>query len=134
MLISAGGVSVARGLSVSGGGGASVSRGAACPRAWTPASVRPEPYSSNCVTRVTSRLARSTSPCTVRAFRWICQPLYRVPAYSIVSLSRMRHYPCSMPRAHDARSIDESYLQTLDRAGGAVRRIHALPGLGAQAA
>ena len=38
--------------------------------------------------RVTVRTARSISPCTVLAFFWICQPLYRVPAYSMVSLKR----------------------------------------------
>ena len=32
------------------------------------------------------RTAASISPCTVRAFFWICQPLYFVPAYSMVSL------------------------------------------------
>ena len=35
-----------------------------------------------------SPMARSISPCTVRAFFWICQPLYLVPAYSMVSLKR----------------------------------------------
>jgi len=36
---------------------------------------------------VTVRTAASISPCTVRAFFWICQPLYFVPAYSMVSLN-----------------------------------------------
>ena len=38
--------------------------------------------------RCTSAIARSSSPCTVRAFFCFCQPLYRVPAYSSVSLNR----------------------------------------------
>ena len=37
-------------------------------------------------TRSASRIARSSSPCIVRAFFCTCQPLYLVPAYSMVTL------------------------------------------------
>ena len=37
---------------------------------------------------VTSAMTRVSSPCTVRAFFWICQPLYFVPAYSMKTLKR----------------------------------------------
>src|SRR5688572_22739520 len=33
-------------------------------------------------------MTRVSSPCTVRAFCWICQPLYLVPAYSMNNLNR----------------------------------------------
>src|SRR5437870_2569574 len=88
MLMSAGNSSFSRRRRVSAGIVVLTSRCATCAAAWTPASVRPDPYSSKSVRRVTARTARSSSPCTVRAFFWICHPLYRVPAYSMVSLKR----------------------------------------------
>ncbi len=86
--MSAGSSLFSRSTSVSGGRFVATSRWATCASAWTPASVLPDPYSSKSLRDVTVRTARSISPCTVRAFFWICQPLYLVPAYSIVSLKR----------------------------------------------
>ncbi len=86
--MSAGSSPFSRSVSVSGGRLVATSRWATCASAWTPASVRPDPYSSKSLRVVTVRTARSISPWMVFAFFWICQPLYRVPAYSIVSLNR----------------------------------------------
>jgi hypothetical protein len=43
--------------------------------ACTPASVRPEPMNSKVLSRMTTPIARSISPWTVRAFFCFCQPL-----------------------------------------------------------
>src|SRR5687768_4814473 len=86
--MSLGSASLARRRSVSAGMDVMMSRCATCSSACTPASVRPDPYNSNCCCPVTSAITRVSSPWTVRAFFWICQPLYFVPAYSMKTLNR----------------------------------------------
>src|SRR5688500_8578974 len=89
--MSAGRLSLMPRRSVSAGSGLRSSRCATCRSACTPASVRPDPMNSNALSRVAAPIALSISPCTVRAFFCFCQPLYFVPAYSMVSLYRGTH-------------------------------------------
>jgi hypothetical protein len=73
--MSAGNSSFSRRRSVSAGRFVLTSRCATCPSACTPASVRPDPYSSKSLRPVTVRTAPSISPWMVLAFFWICHPL-----------------------------------------------------------
>ena len=66
-LMSDGSSSLMRRRSVSGGRSAGASRCATWPSAWTPASVRPEPWISTGVPKACAA-ARCSSPWTVRAF------------------------------------------------------------------
>ena len=68
----------------SGGSGASVSKLATCPRAWTPVSVRPATVSW-ISSRSTCASAASSTPWTVRSPGWRAQPRKPVPSYSMSS-------------------------------------------------
>src|SRR5262249_24047950 len=59
---------------------------ATCPRACTPASVRPAPRTRTGARRTTLN-ARSSSPWTVGPPGWSCPPRKRVPSYSTTSRS-----------------------------------------------
>jgi hypothetical protein len=65
--------------------GESVWKLATCARAWTPASVRPEPCST-ASWRMTRATASATVPWTVITPGWVCHPAKSVPSYAITNL------------------------------------------------
>src|SRR3954464_14387124 len=58
---------------------------ATCPSACTPASVRPDPWTT-VSSRVTRAIASDNVPCTVCKPGWICHPAKSVPSYASVNL------------------------------------------------